>query len=186
MNINLILGIAISFYIVLSIVELIGLHRFNLRFYNYGFKIFEKNIKYKFSNWNNLDDIYTKKEGKYVFIPEVKVGYFVTNFSFYRVYSPIAYSSGIPLTIFGKIKDENNEVKVSFYISYRVVSILVFWFLTIILISIFSWTLMALAIGIFGILFTLGLLFVVKIFYEGKILMMTEEISTILKIRKQL
>jgi len=186
MNIYLILGIAISIYILLSIIELIGLHRFNLRFYNYGFKIFEKNIKYKFSNWNNLDEIYTKKEGKYVFIPEEKVGYFVTNFNFYRVYSPIVITSGIPLTIFGKIKDENNEVKLAFYISYRVVSILGLWFLTIILISIFSCTLMALAIGIFGIIFTLGLLFVVKIFYEGKMLMMIDEISNVLRIRKQL
>jgi len=184
MNINLILGIAISFYIVLSIVELIGLHRFNLRFYNYGFKIFEKNIKHKFSNWNDLDEIYTEKEGEYVFLPEMKIGYFVTNFNFYRVYSPFVTSSGIPLTIFGKINDENNEVKLSFYISFRVVFIIAFWFLTIILISIFSWTLMALGIGTFGILFSLGMLFVAKLFYQGKMLVMTDEISNILKIRK--
>lgn len=184
MNIILILGIAISIYILLSIIELMGLHRFNLRFYNYGFKIFEKNIKHKFSNWKDLDEVYTEKEGEYVFIPDMKVGYFVTNFYFYRVYSPIAYSRGIPLTIFGKINDENNEVKLSFYISFRVVFIIVSWFLAIILISIFSWTLMALAIGAFGIIITFGMLFVAKLFYQGKMLMMTDEISNILKIRK--
>ena len=184
MNIIIILGIAISIYILLSVIELIGLHRFNLRFYNYGFKIFEKSIKHKFSNWNDLDEIYTEKEGEYVFLPDMKVGYFVTNFYFYRVYSPFAYSRGIPLTIFGKIYDENNEVKLLFYISYRVVSIIVSWLLAIILISILSWTLMGLAIGVFGILFSLGLLYVAKLFYQGKMLVMTEEVSKILKIRK--
>jgi len=184
MDINLILSISIAIYIILSIIELIGLHRFNLRFYNYGFKIFEKNIKHKFSNWKDLDEIYTEKEGEYVFIPDMKFGYFVTNFDFYRIYSPIAYSRGIPLTIFGKINDENNEVKLSFYISYRVVFIIVSWFLAIIMISIFSWTLMGLAIGVFGVKFTLGMLFVAKLFYQGKMLMMTDEVSNILKIRK--
>jgi len=184
MDINLILGISISIYIILSIIELIGLHRFNLRFYNYGFKIFEKIIEHKFSNWKDLDEIYTEKEGKYVFIPDMKIGYFVTNFNFYRNYSPIAFSRGIPLTIFGKINDENNEVKLTFYISFRVVFLIVSWILTVILISIFSWTLMSLAIGVFGVIFSLGMLFVAKLFYQGKMLVMTDEISNILKIRK--
>jgi len=184
MNINLILVIAISIYTLLSIIELIGLHRFNLRFYKCGFRIFEKNIKHKFSNWKDLEAIYAEKEGEYVFIPDMKVGYFITNFNFYRVYSPIAYTRGIPLTIFGKINDENNEVKLLFYISFRVVYIIVTWFVAIILISILAWTLIALAIGVFGVIFSLGLLYVAKLFYQGKMLVMTDEISEILKIRK--
>jgi len=184
MNLNLILVIVVSIYSLLSLIEIIGLHRFNLRFYKYGFKIFEKNIKHKFSNWKDLDEVYAEKEGKYIFIPDMKVGYFVTNFDFYRVYSPIAYSKGIPLTIFGKINDENNEVKLSFYISFRVVLIIVTWFVVIILISIFLWTLIALAIGVFGIIFSLGMLFIAKLFFQGKMLVMTDEITNILKIRK--
>ena len=184
MNINLILVVASAIYILLSIIELIGLHRFNLRFYNYGFKIFEKNIKHRAINWNDLDEIYREEEGEYVFIPDMKVGYFVTNFNFYRIYSPIASSRGIPLTIFGKITDETNEVKLSFYISFRVVFIIGSWFLILILISILSWNLMALMIGIFGIIFSLGVLYVAKLFYQGKMLVMMDELSNILKNKK--
>lgn len=184
MNINIILFLAISIYILLSIIELIGLHRFNLRFYDYGFKIFEKSIKHKFSNWKNLDEVYTEKEGKYLLISEMKVGYFVTNFNFFQSYSPIASFRGIPLTIFGKINENKNELKLSFYISYRVVFIIISWFLAIILISVSTWSLIGLGIGIFGILLSLGMLFGVKLFYQGKILMMTDETSNILKTRK--
>ena len=60
MNLEIIFIIIAVSYILLWIIELIGLHRFNLRFYNYGFKVYEKTLKHKFSNWNNLDDIYNK------------------------------------------------------------------------------------------------------------------------------
>ena len=83
-----------------------------MRFYNYGFKVYEKTLKHKFSNWNNLDDIYTEKEGKYVFLSDSKVGYFVSRLSYFRSYSLFAFSRGLPVTIFGKIRDENNEIKV--------------------------------------------------------------------------
>lgn len=183
-DINWILGISFSIYILLSIIELIGLYRYNLRFYNNGFKIFEKNLKFKFSNWKGLDGDYSEKEGKYIFIPEFKVGYLITKFNYFRVYSPIAFSSGLPLTIFGKFTEKNNEINVSFYISYRIAFLIALWFLAIILISLFAWNLMALGIGIFGIVFSLFLLYIAKLFYQGKMLTMTDELSKILKIRK--
>ncbi len=175
--------IAVS-YILLWIIELIGLHRFNLRFYNYGFKVYEKTLKHKFSNWNNLDDIYTEKEGKYVFLSDSKVGYFVSRLSYFRSYSLFAFSRGLPVTIFGKIRDENNEIKVTFYIPYRIVIVISLWFLAFILISIFTWTWLALAIGIFGVLFSILMILLIRPFYEGKMLVMTDEVLGILKIRK--
>lgn len=184
MNAYLIIGIVFSVYILLSAIELIGLHRFNLKFYNNGFKVFEKSIKYKFSNWKDVGEIYQEREGEYVFITSMKVGYFVTNFNFYRNYILFARSVGIPLTIFGKIIDENNEVKLLFYISYRIVFMIVSWFLVIILLSAFSWTLIGLMVGAFGIVFTLVMLYFAKLFYRGKMLMMADEIATILKIRE--
>jgi hypothetical protein len=48
----------------------------------------------------------------------------------------------------------------------------------------FAWNLMALGIGIFGIVFSLFLLYIAKLFYQGKMLTMTDELSKILKIRK--
>jgi len=184
MNLNVILIIVATIYVLLWIIELVGLQLFNLRFFNYGFKIYEKTLKHKFSNWNNLDDIYSEKEGRYVFLSDVKVGYFVSKFYYFRNYSPIASFRGIPLTIFGKIREENNEIKLTFYISYRIVFLISSWFLAFILVPIFTWTLEALAIGIFGILFSTLMIFLIKPFYEGKMLMMFDEVSHILKIRK--
>jgi hypothetical protein len=155
-----------------------------LRFYNYGFKVYEKTLKHKFSNWNNLDDMYTEKEGKYVFLSDSKVGYFVSRLSYFRSYSLFAFSRGLPVTIFGKIRDENNEIKVTFYIPYRIVIVISLWFLAFILISIFTWTWLALAIGIFGVLFSILMILLVRPFYEGKMLVMTDEVLGILKIRK--
>lgn len=184
MNLNVILIIVATIYVLLWIIELVGLHRFNLRFFNNGFKVYQKIFKHKFSNWNNLDDIYSEKEGRYVFLSDVKVGYFVSKFYYFRIYSAIASSNGIPLTLFGKIKDENNELKLTFYISYRIVFLISSWFLAFILVPIFTWTLEALAIGILGILFSILMIFLIRPFYEGKMLMMADEVSNILKIRK--
>jgi len=183
-DLNVILIIVATIYVLLWIIELVGLHRFNLRFFSKGFKVYEKIVKYKFSNWNNLDDIYSEKEGRYVFLSDEKVGYFVSKFYYHKIYSPIASFRGIPLTIFGKIKDENNEIKLTFYISYRIAILISAWFLAIILVSIFAWTLEALALGIFGILFSSLMIYLIKPFYKGKILMMVDEVSDILKIRK--
>ena len=116
--------------------------------------------------------------------PDSKVGYFVSRLSYFRSYSLFAFSRGLPVTIFGKIRDENNEIKVTFYIPYRIVIVISLWFLAFILISIFTWTWLALAIGIFGVLFSILMILLIRPFYEGKMLVMTDEVLGILKIRK--
>ncbi len=85
----LVITLLIIAWFTLTIFELIKLHRFNLRFFDYGFTILKKEINLRFINWKNFDGIYEEKEGKYVFIPDMKTGYFVTIFRFYRRYGLI-------------------------------------------------------------------------------------------------
>jgi len=184
MNLGQILGILLLIYVVLTIIELIGLHRFKLQFYNKGFKIFRKEIAIKFSNWNYLDGIYSEKEGNYVFIPEMKVGYFVTRMRYYRRYSLFAFSRGIPLTIFGQFIERENKLEIIYFISYRLVVLIFLWLVTWIVLPIMTWNLIGIGVGIGGILFTLFFIYLANMFQQGKMLIISDEISKILKIRK--
>jgi hypothetical protein len=184
MNFELIIGIVFSIYIITTIFELVKLHRFDLKYFNYGFKIFKKVIDHKFSNWNNLDGIYEEKEGKYVFLPEMKIGYFITKFRFFKSYSLIAHSSGLPLTIFGKFEEIENKLIMTYFISYRLVILISMWLIIWTVLPIMTGKLLGFAIGIGGILFTLLILYVVNMFQQGKMLIMSDEVSKILKIKK--
>lgn len=182
-SVLIILGSLFLIYLVLSIVELTAIYRFNLKFFNYGFKIHEERITYKHLKWNNLEDIYVENEGQYVFIPQTTVGYFVTNFYFQRVYSLFASYRGIPLVLYGKINNQKGEIVVSFHISYRVVSVIVLWFLLLIVASVASWTLIGLGVGVFAILFSIGFLYLIRFFQLNKIIRIVDEISGILNLR---
>ena len=70
----------IVLWAILTIIELTNLNNFNLKFYDFGITIFRKEINVHFSNWNYQDGIYEEQEGKFVFIPEMRKGYFVTRF----------------------------------------------------------------------------------------------------------
>ncbi len=195
MNLILIFGIVISIYFLVSIIELIGLHRFNLKFYNHGFKILEKTIKYKCLDWKSLNEIYTEEVGEYVFIADMKVGYFVTNVNFYSTYRLFTffrfiYYRGTPITIFGKITDENSEIIISFYISYRLVFVVVLWLLAIIATSVYitvlTWTFDGLIMGVIGLILSLGIWYIAKLYYRFKTARMIDEIVNILRIENEI
>lgn len=184
MNTELIIIVFSIFYITISIIELIGLHKFNLNFYKRGFNIFNKEITIKSSNWKNLDGVYSEKAAKYVFIPDLKEGFFVTKFYFTKRYSVFASSQGFPLTIFGRFYIDDGKLFINYLISYRIIILIGLWFLFWVITSITSENLNGIGIGIAGILFSLFLLYIIKIFQMGKMLTMSDEIIKILNIKE--
>ncbi len=172
-------------YIITYVIETINLHKFNIKIFNYGLTIFQKELKIKFSNWKNLYEIEERKEGKYVFIENYKTGYFVTKFRFFRQYSLFARSSSLfPLNIFGNFSENENTIKIEFKISYRIVVFVVLWLLPWIILPFLSMDLLSFGVGIGGIVFTALILYFARIFLEGRMLMMTDEITEILKVKK--
>ena len=184
MNFGTILVSLLVIYVVATIIELSGLHRFNLRFFNNGFKIYKRVISHHFSNWSDLDGIYSEKEGNYVFLPESRIGYFVSRFIFFKSYSLIAYSRGLPLTIFGRFVESDNKLEITYFISYRLVSLISIWLLIWTVLPILTGKLLTIGIGIAGVLFTLLILYLFYTFQQGKMLIMSDEIEKILKIKK--
>lgn len=183
-TVTLVIIIVVTTYIVFTIIELIGLYSFNLNFYNRGFKVYEKKLKYRFSNWNDLEDKYSEDEGIFVFLSEMKVGYFISRFFYLRSYNVFAVFSGISLTIFGKIKEDKGDLLITFFISYRVVILTLSIIIGIILITIFSMSLNSMLIGVGAIGVILIFILIVRTFYKGKFYTMIDEIVNILKIRK--
>lgn len=184
MKIEIILLTILGLYIIWTIVELIEIHRFNLKFFNYGLKIFSRKLNFRFSNWRNFDGIYSEKEAKYAFIPELKTGYFVTKFSFYRHYSLFASSKGMPLTIFGKFTESENEIMIEYKISYRLVLLFSILIIALTIIPFLSGQLIAFAIVLIGILVLSGLIYISYLFLQGKMLIISDEIEEKLKIKK--
>jgi len=183
MNIGIVfLGILLV-YILLTIIEIVGLHRFDLKYYQRGFKIFRKEKKIRFSNWNNLDGIYTQDEGKYVFVPDMRIGYFVTRFRFYRKYSLFAYSKGFPLTIYGSFYEQDNKLTITYFISYRLFALILLWFFVWTVLSIVSMSWIGLVVGVFGVLISALFIYLIKIFQTGKMLTMFDEIVKILIVK---
>ena len=184
MNFEIILVSLLVIYVVATIIELTGLHRFNLRYFGNGFKIYKREISYHFSNWTNLDGIYSEKEGNYVFLPELKMGYFVSRYRFFRSYSLIAYSRGFPLTIFGRFNESDNKLEITYFISYRLVILISIWLLIWTGLPILTGKLLSIGIGVAGILFTTFMLYIVYTFQQGKMLVMSDEIEKILKVKR--
>jgi hypothetical protein len=184
MNFGIILVSILIIYVVATIIELVGLYRFNLRFFDNGFKIYKREISHQFSNWSNLDGIYSEKEGNYVFLPEYKIGYFVSRLRFYRNYSIFAYSRGLPLIIFGRFTDSDNKLEITYFISYRLVFLITIWLLIWTVLPISTGKLLTIVLGVAGVSFTLLILYFIYIFQQGKMLIMSDEIEKILKIKK--
>lgn len=184
MNFETILTSLLVIYLAITIVELTGLYRFNLRYFDYGFKIYKREIFYHFSNWTNLDGIYSKKEGNYVFLPELKMGYFVSRFIFFRNPNMFVFYRSVPLTIFGKFIESKNRLEITYFISYRLVFLISVWLIVWTVFSILTGSLLSIGIGIAGILFTSLMLYLVYTFQQGKMLIMSDEIERILKVKK--
>lgn len=182
MEFSYILGILFLSYIIWTIIELICLHRFNLKSFNYGVKVFQKELNFKHINWDNLDEYYTEHLAEYVFLQEYKIGYFVSNLSFDQYYSPLASSKGMSLTIFGKIEVIEHKLKISFYISYRLIALLIL-FIVLCIVAIIATSSLFSTLFIIGIC---GILFIpfkiISVFQQGKMLTMVDEIKGILRI----
>jgi hypothetical protein len=183
MNIEQLLLIIFGIWIIWYVSELIYLHSFNIRLFQFGSKIFTKKIRIEFSNWNNLDGIYSEKESKYVFIPELKTGYFVTNFYFFRFHSILYQSRGLPLTIFGKFELIDSCLKIEYRISYRITFFIGIIFLGVLTFTIASGNILSIGIGGFNILVFSGFLYLVYLYQQGRMLIISDEIVKLLKIK---
>lgn len=180
------LTIILTWFIV-TIIELVNLNRFNLKFFSYGKTIYKHEIKVKFTNWNYFDGIYEENEAKYVFIPNIKIGYFVTRFRFYRQHSILSSGIGMPLTIFGRFEENNGVLKINYKISYRLIFLILAWLTpwgAVSILSAIKGNFLGLVVGVGGIGITILALYFIYIFQNGKILIISDEISRLLKIRK--
>lgn len=171
-------------WIILTIVELIQLHRFNLKFFKLGFNLYKREIDFDRCMWSNFDGIYNEKEGKYVFIPEQKAGYFVTNFELYRHYNLFFNGPVLPLTIFGCFYEEESRIKIQYKISYRHLALIVIWMVPWVILPFFIGNLLAFGIGSGGVLFSLFFLFLIYFYQKGKMLIISDEIEKLLRIKK--
>ena len=99
-------------YIILYLFEIVNLHRFKLNFFNFGFNLRLRKIKMGYCQWNNKDGIYKRDVGKYVFIPESKIGYFVTKFTLLRRFGIFGYSIGNQCTIYGSFCESEGEIAI--------------------------------------------------------------------------
>jgi len=183
MSITAIIITAIVFiYLVCTLIEIINLNKFNIKFFDYGVTIFHKEINIHFSNWRYLDGIYEEKEGQYAFIPEMKMGYFKTIFNLYRSYG-IFGGSLFPTTIFGSFIEENGKLKIKYKVSYRIIFLISLFFIPWIIIPILQGSLLAILVGLGGILISSFLIYLFYFFKQGLMLIISDEIGNILNIK---
>ena len=135
-------------------------------------------------NWRNFDGIYQEKEGKYVFIPDIKTGYFVTRFYFVRRYGIVWSTSIFPLTIFGTFKQVNDRLIIEYKISYRLIFMICFVFLAWLYIPIYTKNLSAILVSVAGILLTSLIAYISYRFKRLKMELVADEIEHLLKLKK--
>jgi hypothetical protein len=188
MYIGTILLSLLIIYIILTIVELVGLYRFNLNYYDRGFKIYKREIACTFSNWRDLDGVYDGKEGSYVFLPEMGMGYFITKYSFYTRNGLWSYYT-IPMTIFGRFEEVDKQLEITYFISYRLVFLLSIWLILCTLLPIiaglFTGNWIAFVIALCGGSLSFLIVYIVHTFQQGRRLIMSDEIASLLKIRNR-
>lgn len=174
----------IILYLIWTIIELKNLHKFNIGYFDRGFRIFRKEIKHRFSNWKYLDGIYEEPEGKYAFLPDLKIGFFVTKFEFYRRRNLFYQSRGFPLTIFGKIEEIDNKIELSYFISHRLFGLISLIYLGWISLPIIMRNWEVILFSLVGILITSLILYIVYRFKKWKMLLISDEIIKILKVKQ--
>lgn len=169
-------------YIIWTVYELVLLHRFNLKNFESGVKIYKRKIDFRFIKWEQLDGIYKCKEAKYVFVPELREGYFVTRYRTHRYYNPFVYSRGMPLTVFGKFNEESDQLVIEYKISYRVVTLISLWLIFCIFVPVFNGDFTNIGIGLLVSVVSFFFIYLWYLFLEGKLLIISDEIAELLKI----
>jgi len=174
----------IVLYLIWTVIELKNLHKFNIGYFDRGFRIFSKEIKHRFLNWKYLDGIYEESVAKYAFLPDFKTGFFVTKFEFFRHRNFIYQSRGFPLTIFGKIEEKENKIELSYFISHRLFGLISLIYLGWISLPIITGKWEVILFSLVGILITTLILYIVYRFKKWKMILILEEIIKILKVKQ--
>lgn len=163
-------------WIIGTILELSSLYNFKLNKFSKGIVIHRKRIEVNFSNWNDFDGPYQGKEGEYVFIPDAKVGYFITIYRFYKRYNLLFQTYSLPLTLFGTFKEENNNIYFEYRVSYRLLLLYLVWIIPWIIIPIAKGESTEIGVGLFGIITSTLSLYIMYLFNKRKINIMSEEV----------
>ncbi len=186
MNIGVIILIVfLTCWLVVTVYELRNIHSFNLKFLDIGVTILRKEINPRFINWKGFDGIYEEKEGKFVFLPDLKIGYFVTIFRFYRRYGLIGGSYNIfPLTIFGSFAEIEGRLIIKYKVSYRLAFLVGFicilWFCIPILTMNFS----SIIASIIGTALTCLITYLAYVFKKMKMKLLTDELKNLLNVKE--
>ena len=187
MSLELLIFIILALvWIIASILELSYLYKFNLKGYTKGIVIHRKEIDVKFSNWNDFDGIYEDEEAKYVFIPDAKIGYFISRLRFYRQYSFFAHSYSLPFTIFGTFREENNKIHLEYRVSYRLLYLFIVILIPGILIPVIKGEYTEIGLGIFGILASSLILFITYLFKKNIMKIIKDETLNYLKVKTKI
>lgn len=175
-----------TFLIIIAttyIIEMVSLHRFNLTVYKYGVVFKRKLIPIKHINWTVGDGIHKEGIGKFVFIPNLKCGYFVTKFTLMRRHGFIGYSIGNVITVYGDFKEDSNVLFVKYKVSYRILTLVLLWYVLLILYTFYPGEVKYIAIG--SVFLVVSSLLLVIWFYilDSKALNIQEELIKLLKIK---
>lgn len=184
MELNFFLLVIILVYIIVSIVVLVNIYKFDLRFYKFGITIFTKSFQKQSYNWIDKDGVYFEKSSRYVFIPTMKLGYFVTRFVLFNSYSLFSYSIGLPLTVFGEFYECEGRINIIYKIYFGVLIfpvLLLIFLLVYMIMAIFGGNLTFALIGLFfsGITFTV--FYVLFQLQKSKFSIICDELQSLLK-----
>ena len=177
---NIIIALCIILLLV-YIVELFNLHQFKLRFFDFGVKIYSKRGKIISAKWFNKDGIYEEKIGRYVFIPDLKQGYFVTRFEFYRRYGIWGHSMGNKCTIFGEFVERSNELVVVYKVSYRIVVLIFAWYALLLSVFIYNMDLKSFIGSAVFMIISSALLYLYYYFQKRRMSRLFDELIKVLK-----
>lgn len=162
---------------------LVNVHKFNLSYYKLGIILFKRTIERTHCHWDNKDGIYSMNTANFVFIPEMRIGYFVTKFKIFKQNSIFSISRGLPLTMFGKFYENENQVEIIFKVSYGVLILpvlLMLFVLTIITMAIMEGKPEFVLFGILIILIIAMIIYVLYRFQKEKTLSIEEELQTLI------
>ncbi len=169
--------------LVTHVYILVKVHNFNLTYYKLGIIFFKRTIKKTHYRWSNKDGIYSMNTANFVFIPEMRLGYFVTKFKTFKQSSIFVTSKGLPLTIFGEFYENKNQIEIIFKVSYGVLILpvlLMLFVLTFITMAIMEGEFEFVLFGISIVIIIAIIIYVLYRFQKEKILSIEEELQTLI------